>query len=264
MRELFNTNYFFTYLALVRRDVRVIKKRLRGALIDAGAQLILSVIVYGGLLPTMGIPPILISPLFIGSIAMQLMFLGMGFGLRNIFDIQFTRFIDYRMTLPLPKRWLFASYITYFCMEAFIISAPLFAIGIALLGPKFQTTSTNWPLFLLIYILSLMLYGLLFLGMSLYYQFDWFMQNLWPRRLTFLIMLSPMLFVWYRVYTFAPHAAYAMLLSPFTYTAEGMRATLIGGPLYIPALYCTGMLVCWIGFFIWFVSIGVKKRLDPV
>ncbi len=260
----FDTNYFFTYLALVRRDLRVIRKRFRGALIDAGVQVMISVIVFGGLFPTMGVPTFLISPLFVGSIAMQLMFIGVGFGLRNVFDIKFTRFIDYRMTLPLPKRWLFASYITYFCMEASIVSVPPLTIGIVLLGPKFQIISPNWLLFIFVYLLTLILYGLLFLGMSLYYKFEWFMQNMWPRRFTFLLMLSPMFFVWYRVYEFAPRAAYMMLLSPLTYTAEGMRATLIGGPLYIPGLYCAGAIVFWIGVFVWFVSEGVKKRLDPV
>lgn len=259
-----NKNYFFTYLALVRRDMRVIRKRLSSALLDAGAQVLINVTTMGGLLPAMGMPAFLISPLFVGSIAFQLMFIGMGFGLRNVFDIKFSRFIDYKLTLPLPKRWLVASYITYFCMEASIVSIPLFALGFALLGTKFQVVAPNYFLFPIIYLLTLILYGLLFFGVSLYYEFQWFMANLWPRRLTFLLTLSPMFFVWYRVYEFAPRIAYLMLASPLTYTAEGMRATLIGGPLYIPGWICVLGISFWISMFSWLVSLGIRKRLDPV
>jgi hypothetical protein len=261
---LIHTHYFFTYVALVRRDLHVIRQRLRGAFINAGVRLIVDVLEFGGLFPAMGVPEELISPLFIGSVALQLLFQGMAFSLRTIFDIRFTRFIDYRLTLPLPKRWLFASYVTYFCMEAVIITLPLFTIGILLLGKKFHIVSPNWFLFIVIYLMSLILYGVMFLGISLYYEFDWFMQNIWPRRLTFLLMLSPTFFVWHKAYAFAPNAAYSMLIIPLTYVAEGLRVTLIGGPEYIPAYICILALFIWISLLIWFTACGIKKRLDPV
>ncbi len=261
---LMNSHYFFTYIALVHRDILVIRQRLRGAMIDAGIQLLVQVITFGALFPTMGVPKNLIAPLFVGSIVLQLQFLGMGFGLRTIFDIKYNRFIDYRLTLPLPKRWLFASYITYFCIEAAIISLPLFTFGIILLGTNFEMIAPNWWLFCIIYLLTLCLYGLLFLGMSMYYSFDWFMQNLWPRRLTFLLMLSPLFVVWFKVKQFSPWFARAMLISPLTYATEGLRATLIGGPEYISAYICIPMLFGWIFLFSCFASYGIRKRLDPV
>ncbi len=264
MYKLINTHYFFTYLALVRRDISVIRQRLRGAFINASVRVVTDVVVFGGLFPAMGVPEELISPLFVGSVALQFLFQGMAFALRIIFDIRFTRFIDYRLTLPLPKRWLFASYITYFCMEAAIVTLPLFTLGILLLGDKFHIVAPNWFLFVVIYLMSLIFYGIMFLGLSLYYEFDWFMQNLWPRRLTFLLMLSPTFFVWYKAYEFAPYTAYSMLIVPLTYVAEGLRATLIGGPGYIPAYACILALFIWISLFIWFAACGIKKRLDPV
>lgn len=261
---LVNSAYFRIYLSLVRRDVLVIRQRMVHALINATVRVLVNVVEFGGLFPAMGVPHDLIAPLFIGSIALQLMFQGMGFGIRMLFDIKFTRFIDYHMTLPLPKRWLFASYVTYFCMEAAIVTLPLFSIGIILLGDSFKAVAPNYPLFLLIYFMTLTFNGLLFLGLSLYYDYDWFMQNLWPRRLTFLLMMSPLFFVWHKAREFSPRAALAMLASPLTYSAEGLRATLIGGPLYIPAHFCILGLGVGIVLAIGFAARGIHKRLDPV
>ncbi len=259
-----NRHYLFTYFALVRRDLLVVRQQLRSALIDTGVQLFIQVITFGALFPAMGVPDNLIAPLFVGGIAMQLLFFGMGFGIKTLFDVKFNRFIDYRLTLPLPKRWLFAASITYFCIEALIVTLPLFTIGVILLADAFAEMAPHWILFFVTYLLMLCLYGILFLGLSLYYTFDWFMQNLWPRRLTFLLMMSPLFFVWYKAFQFSPWLARLMLLSPLTYTAEGLRATLIGGDNYIRPYFCIPMIVLWIIIFTWLTAKGIKKRLDPV
>ena len=242
----------------------VIRQRLAHAATNAAVRLLLDVIEFGGLFPAMGVSYSLIAPLYVGSMTLQLLFQGMSFSLRSIFDVKFTRFIDYHMTLPLPKRWLFASYITYFCMEAAIITIPLFTLGIILLGSSFQTIAPNYLLFAILYLMTLIFNGLLFLGLSFYYQFEWLMQNLWPRRLSLLLMISPVFVVWYKIRVFSPRAASLMLLSPLTYSAEGLRATLIGGPDYISAYYCIIGLAAGIGLALLFLSRGVKKRLDPV
>lgn len=261
---LINTHYLRTYLALVRRDLWVIKKRYRGAIQDSATSLIIQLLVFGSFLPLMGVSPTLIAPLFIGAQAASMFFLGMGFGLRTIFDIKYTRFIDYRLTLPLPKRWLFASYITYFMMEAMIISGPLLTIGIITLGPKFQAINPNWIIFIGIYFMALSFYGLMFLGLSLHYEYDWFMQNLWPRRLTVLFAFSPLFFIWHSVHQFSPKLAYAMLANPLTSIAEGLRTTLIGGSLFLPVYLCAPLLAGWIALMICFVYRSMYKRLDPV
>ena len=259
-----NKQYLFTYLALVRRDCIVIRQQLRSALIDTTIRLFTEVLTFGALFPAMGVPHNLIAPLFVGAVTLQLLFFGMGFGIKILFDVKFNRFIDYRLTLPLPKRWLFAASITYFCLEALIVTLPLFTIGVILLGGAFAQMAPHWILFFVTYLLMLCLYGLLFLGLSLYYTFDWFMQNLWPRRLTFLLMMSPLFFVWYKAFEFSPWLARLMLLSPLTYTAEGLRATLIGGSEYIRPSFCIPMILVWIVLFTWFAASGIKKRLDPV
>lgn len=251
-------------MMLVYRDIIMIKQRLRGSLIDSSIQLIVNVVVFGGMMPMLGLPVEYVGPLYIGAMTAQMFYFGTDFGYTTIYDIRYTRFIDYRLTLPLSKRWLFASYIINFMMETFIITAPMLFFGIFLLGSKFTVIHASIPLFFLVYSMALCLFGLMFLGCSLYYEYDWFMQNLWPRRLTFLFLFSPIFLLWHRVYDFSPVFARLMLLSPLTYTTEGLRATLIGGDLFIPVPVCLTGTAIFIFLSIIFVACGVKKRLDPV
>ncbi len=262
--SIVDINNFRVFWALVRRDIVMIKKRWHDIIINGAIRLIIHVLLYGSLFPIMGMDTALIAPLYLGAQTLEIFFLGVGFGQRNVFDIRYNRFIDYRLTLPLSKRWLFASYIAYFSLEALIITAPLMTIGIILLGKKFVFVQPNWIATLTIYVMTLGLYGLLFLGFSLYYQFEWYRKNLWVRRVNVLFVFSPLFFVWQKVHAFSPLYSYIMLLSPLTYPTEGIRAAMIGGPGYIPASICIPITACFIALAILFVTKGVYKRLDPV
>ena len=256
--------YFRIYKALVARDFIVIKKRYAKVIIDSMVQLILTVFLFGSFFPLFGVPPHFIAPLFIGSQAINMFFFGMNFGLRNLFDLQHNRFIDYRLTLPLPKRWLFASYITYFICETFALYAPLFTIGILLLGPKFRIVHTSPLFFILISLITLCFYGIFFLALSFHYEYDWFMQNVWPRRLSILFVFSPLSFLWKSAYSFSPKLAVLMLLSPLTYAIEGLRGAIIGTKQFLSPLVCISMLCFFLGLAILFLAQAIKRRLDPV
>lgn len=261
---MITSDYFRVYCALVLRNYVVLKQRYKEAIIDAGIPLIVEVMVFGFLFPRMGVPLQLIGPIYLGAQTMSMFFIVGAFGFRNIFDIQFNRFIDYRLTLPLPKRWLFASYITYYMMETCIVSIPLLTLGVMLLGSNFQSINTQWLSFIMVYLMSLCLYSLMFLGLSFYYDFHWYLQNIWPRRLSILLAMSPIFYNWKAAYNFSPLIGYIMLINPLTYVAEGLRATLIGGPHFIAPILCIVALAVWIGISILFVAKSIHKRLDPV
>jgi hypothetical protein len=260
---MISLDYWRIYWALVRRDLIVIKKRYVGALIDAAIPLGGELLLFGAFFPLMGVPTAAIASIYVGSQTMSILFIGSSFGFRNAFDLKYTRFIDYRLTLPLPKVWLFASTITYFMLEAALISFPLLTVGIYILSFRYPFAPT-WPLFFSIYPLTLCLYGLMFLGLSLYYDFDWYIPNIWPRRLSFVLTFSALLYAWQSVYLFSPLCAYIMLASPLTYVAEGFRSTLIGGNIFLPPWLCIGAVLGWIIAAVWLTRHGIAKRLDPV
>lgn len=252
------------FLMLVYRDILVIKQRVGSMLIDASIELLVNITTFGALLPIMGMSREFIIPLYIGGMTAQMFYFAYSFSFGIVFDIRYDRFIDYRMTLPISKRWLFASYITKFVMETAIITAPLMTIGLFILRNNINFIDPQPLLFALMYFLTLVLFGTMFLGFSLYYEYDWFMQNIWARRLNFLFLFSPLFLVWHRVYDFSPIFARCMLLSPLTYTVEGLRATLLGGPNYIPVSLCFIGISLFMVLFIILIAVGAKKRLDPL
>src|SRR6266404_1128407 len=127
-----------TFRALLARDMKVLKHRLRSLIVDGLTLMFVTVLVFGYLLPLLGMSTQLIAPIFLGnSLSFFLASLGYNFATRMTYDLKFNRFIDYFLTLPLPKRWLFTYFITSFIIEASIVTLPLITFGIILLGNNF-------------------------------------------------------------------------------------------------------------------------------
>lgn len=255
---------FRIFCALIHRDLYVVKKRLLQIWIDAAVILFIEIILWKELIPLMGVPREYIGPLFLGSAVSQAFFFGMSYAFRNGADLEYHRFIDYRIILPVPKRWLFASNIVYFVIEALLVFLPFLVLGIIALGETFTVIHTSWLAIAPIIILTLALNGLMFLGCSFYYDYDWFRQNVWPRRFIFLYGTAPFYVLWYQIYNFSPRVAQCILLNPFTYTAEGLRGAIIGGDQFLSPLVCIPALLLGCTAFTGLLALGVKKRLDPV
>ena len=112
------TNNIAIFLALLTRDLKVLKRRLNSLIIDGLILVSVTVLIFGYLLPLLGMPTTLIAPIFLGnSLSFFLASLGYNFATRMVYDLKFDRFIDYFLTLPLPKKWLFAYFITSFIIE---------------------------------------------------------------------------------------------------------------------------------------------------
>jgi ABC-2 type transport system permease protein len=252
------------FKSLLGRDLHILRSQLKSKLIDGAAIVVLQVLVFGHLLPLAGMPSELIGPTFIGTIVQLCFSLGYGLSLRLLFDIEHNRFISYRLTLPITKHWLFIVYIINFMIEVAVTTIPLFSLGIIALGSSFITVQPNIPLFVIVYFCVLFFMGTLFLSFSLMYPFRWFFDNLWPRRLTPLFLLSCSLFPWKRVFAISPTLGIVFLANPFTYVAEGLRATLLGGPDFLSAWLCIAMLALGIIGSWCLCNRGIQKRLDPV
>ena len=253
------------FYALVQRDMHVLKKNLRSKMIDASILTITNVVIFGKLFPLIGVPSRFIAPLFLGSgLIMMLGHFGYGFAIRIVYDVQFIRFINYHMTIPISKFWLFLSYIVSFVIETLIITIPLVTVGILLLRDAFITMSGSWFIFLGVYLLCLSLIATLFLSASFYYDFEWFRDNLWARRLFPLFLLSTVSITWKELVVLLPRMSLFIQLNPLTLFAESLRSSLLGGSEFLPLGFCVIGLVMWTIVFIWAFKIGVTKRLDPV
>lgn len=259
------TTHAKIFYALLERDMKVLKKRLRSLIIDGLILVAIAVLIFGNLFPMMGMSTTLIAPVFIGnSLSFFLASLGYNWALRIAYDLKFDRFIDYFQTLPLPRSWLFAYYITSFIIETAIVTLPMVTIGIIALGNNFGPINGSWLVFLCLYFLALLFWGLFFLGSAFVYDYQWFRSNMWARRIMPLFALGPAFFTFKTISSIAPVIGKLLLLNPVTYIIEGLRSSLLGGPDYLPLMICLCGSVGAIIVMYMRLHYGIYRHLDPV
>lgn len=252
------------FISLIHRDLKVLSRRLGSLFLDNIVMLLTNVAMFGYLLPLMGMSKDLIGPLFIGYVVMSFFELGYGLAIKTVNDIKFDKFIDYQLTLPLSARWLLAEHITNFAIKTCIVTLPVLSFGILLLGDRFVIVHTNWPAFAVMYLLSLILFATLFLYFSFAYAYDWFIVNIWSRRLEPLFLFGSIFTVWKPLYEFSKPLGILFLCNPLTYVAEGLRATLIGGNGFLPIWSC--MLATSLSIIVtWLLLVpAMQKKLDMI
>jgi len=233
-------------------------------IIDGIVLIFTEILLYSHFLPLMGMPSTEIAAMYIGSVVFVLFFLGENLSIRHVFDLKHERFIDYQLVLPISRPWLFAHYIVSFMIESSIISGLLLTFGLFLLGDKFAVISPDWIGLVIIYILSLLFFGLFFLFLSFVTNFEWFMDNIWPRVLSPLYGFGCTVFIWSKVNELSPWLAKLCLLNPLTYVSEGLRAASIGGPAFIPLWICIPVISCTIAALSYALMRSISKTLDPV
>ncbi len=252
------------FWALLQRDLKILKANLVNSIINGLIVAVIELSIIVVFFPRMGMSVQLSAPLFIGSLVFLLFNLGFPFAFGMVYNLKFSRFIDYQLTLPLPKRWLFAEYITNYVLQVFITTLPVILLGVACLGNLISLEHTNWFYFFGIHLLSIIFFGIFFHMCSFQFSFEWFTENIWPRFLGPFLCLASVFYIWHRVYAVSKTIAYLFLLNPFSYVAEGLRAGLLGGPEYLPAYVCVIAIIISSLISLLFLIHGIKKRLDPV
>lgn len=254
---------FKTFLALTRRNLKIIFKQLSKPLIDGGIFAVLNMLLFVYLFPVIGMSNDLIGPVFLGSFVSIFFSLGFSMALRIVFDLKYERFIDYQLTLPISLFWLFSSYVIAFFFELFMSTAPILILSLIVLQTKTHFMQMNWPLFIFIYILILFFFSILFLAFGILYEYTWFLDNVWPRRLAPLIGLGCVYVPWMKVYHLSTTIGAALLLNPITYVSEGLRSSLLGKG-YISPLLCIAVLMVSIVLSALLLVHSIKKQLNPV
>lgn len=249
--------------ALLKKNLIVLRKNLASRLLDGFLVSATMFLIYSKLFPLLGMPTSMIPPLYLGAIAIFIFFLNFSYAMRTMFDLEYNRLIDYHIILPLPKSWLIATQTVYSIIETSLVTIPLFAMGLAGIE-GFSLSPASLLSFAAIFLLANTFYALFFLGVSYWYSFHWFLQNVWPRRLTIMLNFGASFLLWKQVHAISAPIAYIMLCNPLTYIAEGTRASLIGGSSFISLPVSLVAIIISIGFALLIVSFGIKKRLDPV
>lgn len=250
------------FAALVRRDVYIFSKQIYAFLIDGLMIFGIRIIVFCYLFPVMGMPSHFIGPIYIGSIINLFFNINFAQVVRVVFDLKFNRLIDYQLMLPIDKTWLWMQKIVGIALNVACITVPLIVGSIFVLSAQIPTMQTNIAAFIGIYILSLIFFATFCLAFAFHYSYDWFMINIWPRRLTPMFCFGGVLFPWKAVYAFWPSVGLVFLCNPVTFAAEGFRSTLLGSDQFIAYPICILALLAWIGIAWLFLLRSVKRRFN--
>ena len=253
--------------ALIVRDLYVLRHSIVNKIIDACIRLPIEVLNFGYFFPLLGMPKTLIAPLYLGmGFTLFLMFTGYSFSttIMRLITPGNPTILEYELTLPIPKAFIFGKYILSYMLEASLVNLPLISIGIWILRDNFIAIEGSWVILYCTILFALLFSGLFFMLLPLHYTQAFFWNNIWPRRLSWLLNFGAFFYTWKAAYALNTYLALAMLLNPFTYIAEGLRSALLGGPDYIPLSICLTMLSISCACCIIALQRSIKKRLDPV
>ena len=231
------------FIALLRRDVRVAMKELPFFLLRTAMQPVLFIIVFGFLMPKMGVvragyqttllPGILAVSLALAAIQ--------SVALPMVQDFGWTKEIEDRLLAPVGTWVIAAEKIVAGVIQGVI--AALFVLPIArlVMGPIPNLTFGHLGDVLLITVLGATAFSSL--GM-------WLGTGIAPQQigLMFSAIIAPMMFFGCAYYPWrgldvVPVVKYAVLVNPLVYVSEGMRGALTPDVPHMPLAASTGALL---------------------
>ncbi len=241
------------FFAILLRDVTVARRELPYFLIRTTLQPILFVIVFGFLLPRMGLVPRAFTTTMIpGILALSLAMSAIqSVALPMVADFGYTKEIEDRLLAPIPTDLVAIEKIVAGVLQGSIAAAFVLPIARLIMGPIPGLTFSNLGLLVLVTLLS----GAAFSAMGL------FLGTAIPPQqigLMFSVILAPMIMFGCTYYPWVglervPAMKYVVLINPLVYVSEGMRAALTPTIPHMPiaamltALVVIAVLFLWLG-----------------
>jgi ABC-2 type transport system permease protein len=244
------------FLALLRRDITVARREIVFFLIRTTIQPLMFVIIFGFLMPKMGIVGRNYTTLMLpGIVAISLAMSGMmAVTLPMIVDFGQTKEIEDRLLAPIPNQVVAIEKIVNGTIQGMI--AALFVLPVArlIMGPIHGLTLMNIGPLLIVAILG----GAAFSAMGL------FLGTAIPPQqvgMMFSVILAPMMMFGCAYYPWrgldaVPAVKWGVLINPLVYVAEGMRAAITPASPHMPLLAIAFALVF---VNVVFVFLGLKS-----
>jgi hypothetical protein len=220
-------------------------------------------LLFGYLLPTLGMPSELRVPVFLGTVIM--INLGTGFStcMSVANDIRTTKLVYYHLSLPVSPAVVMSAYVAGCMMRMFSIAIPVGILGLCGMGALHELSPALLPL-LAILVLTAAFFALSFLVVSIWLPFRVIMSSAWPRLFYPFFSLGAAFYTYEGVTTHVPVMRYILRCNPVTYCNEGLRSCLLGGSSFLPVSECTTfLLITCVGLFFLLVKMS-KKYLHVV
>jgi ABC-2 type transport system permease protein len=230
------------FLALLMRDVIVVRRELPFFLLRTAMQPLLFTVVFGYLMPRMGFMQRGYSAALLpGVLAVSLALAAVqSVALQMVADFGFTREIEDRLLAPIPT-WLVAlEKVVSGTIQAGIAAAIVLPLARLIMGPIPGLSPTHAGLVVAVTVFGAVTFSVM--GLFLGSVIDG------PQiGLLFGIVVAPMIMFGCAYYPWrgldaVPAMKYAVLLNPLTYVAEGLRAVLTPQQPHMPVPMILGAL----------------------
>jgi len=253
------TDALWSFGALLRRDVRVMRRELPFFLLRVTLQPLLMVFVFGFLLPRMNfmkagyagalLPGVLAISLTLSSV--------MSVALPMVTDFGFTGEIEDRLLAPIPMEFVAAEKVFGGIVQGLIAALFLLPVARLIMGPVAGLSVASFGVVLL----------LTTLGAAAFSTFGlWLGTAISPQQigLMFGVFLTPLIFFGCTYYpwqglTVLPVMKYVVLLNPLVYVSEGMRAAITPSLPHMPLALVIVALVAITTLF-WFLGIRTFRK----
>jgi len=237
-----------TFLAILRRDIRVTGRELPSFLAQMILQPLFFLFVFGRVLADLNVTRAGYADLlFPGIVGLTIMLTAIqSVALPMVIEFSFTKEIEDRLLAPLPSSLVAVEKIVFAAGRALIAGAVMFPVGVLILG-RVPFEAGNLPLLLLIAVLGALAGGAMGLALGTVVS---------PQRISvmFAIVLTPLFFTGCSQYPWPsldrlPWFKVVTLFNPLTYVSEGMRAALLPGVPHMTIWVTPLALIAALGLF---------------
>ena len=245
-----------TFVALLHRDLRVVRRELPSFLLRVVLNPLLFTFIFGFVMPRMGIIQKGYTDMLLpGILGLSMTLSSMqAVSLPLVIDFGWSKEIEDRLLAPISIAGVGLEKIIVGVIQAIIAGLVVLPLAWLLMRVRLNLTTTDVIHFVLVALLSSWLFA----------AFGMVIGTIVPPQqisLIFTALLSPMIFFGCAYYPWAtlqviPWFKYAVLLNPLVYANEGFRLALTPSMPHMPVLLVYGALI---GFSIFFTWVGLRK-----
>ncbi|MBX9928185.1 MAG: ABC transporter permease [Gemmatimonadaceae bacterium] len=247
------------FVAMMARDVRVMRRELPFFLLRTLMQPLLLMLVFGFLLPKMGnIPQAYVGTLFPGVLALSIALSSIqSVALPMSVSFSVSKEIEDRLLAPIPTRLVALELVVMGTLQGLVTALVVFPLGKLIIGTIPGLALADFAELGAVMLLSAAAFSAigLFLGCAVAPQHI---------GLLFSFVVGPMIFFGCAYYPWrgldvVPVMKYAVLLNPLVYVSEGMRGALTPGVPHMPLLVVTAALLVMLGIF-WRIGLNAFMK----
>ena len=244
-----------------KREMIVLRKDLFSMTINAIIWPIMSAMIYGFVMPALGVPIDYGSFVLVGVVVATWIYTTYEHVLELGQDLEGNRLIDYELTLPIKPWMVLVKYGLACAFHSFLFSFPLLFVGGIFLGERFSFAKFNYFGYVMLNILGTLVFSFFSLWVCAWSRSRFFV-HIRVRLYDPLFFLGCYMSSWAAMAKVLPVLSWIMLANPVTHAMEATRVTVFGQQGYLP--FWVSVAYLFLNLFVWagMMLYAMRKRLD--